>query len=102
MVNICFGATAYGPLWAPAVTTWLRVVGVTARQVQIQQVGRIPGAGVTDRTYTMTAENQLVELASLPRMLSFKLPQNSVINLNLRLARCAWADLRPSRWSCLM
>lgn len=61
MVNICFGATAYGPLWAPAVTTWLRVVGVTARQVQIQQVGRIPGAGVTDRTYTMTAENQLVE-----------------------------------------
>lgn len=60
-VNIAFGATAYGPLWAPAVTTWLRVIGVTARQFAIQQIGKIGGAGVTDRTYTANAENQLVE-----------------------------------------
>lgn len=59
--NIAFGATAYGPLWAPAVTSWLRVMGVTARQFAIQLVGKIGGAGVTDRTYTMSAENQLVE-----------------------------------------
>lgn len=60
-VNICFGSTAYGPLWAPAVTTWLRVIGVTARQFSCQYIGKIGGAGVTDRTYTSVAENTMVE-----------------------------------------
>jgi len=60
-INIAFTSTAYGPLWAPAVASWLRVVGFTARQFAIEQVGKIGGAGVTDRTYTMTAENSLVK-----------------------------------------
>ena len=60
-INVAFTATAYGPLWAPAVASWLRVVGYTAREYAIQQVGKIGGIGVTDRTYTMTAENSLVK-----------------------------------------
>lgn len=60
MINVAFTSTAYGPLWAPAVASWLRVVGYTARHFQIEQLGLIGGAGVTDRTYTMTAENSLV------------------------------------------
>ncbi len=60
-INVAFTSTAYGPLWAPAVSSWLRVVGYTARQFAIEHVGRIGGAGVTDRTYTMTAENSLVK-----------------------------------------
>lgn len=60
-ISIAFGSTAYGPLWAPAVTSWLRVVGVTARHFAVQHVGKIGGAGITDRQYTMTAENQMVE-----------------------------------------
>lgn len=59
--NIVFASTAYGPLWAPAVTTWLRVIGVTARRCEIADIGRITGAGITDRTYTMSAQNQIVE-----------------------------------------
>lgn len=59
--NVAFGATAYGPMWAPAVTSWLRVVGYTARQFNIQHIGKIGGAGVTDRTYTANAENQLAQ-----------------------------------------
>jgi len=60
-INVAFGATAYGPLWAPAITSWLRVIGYTARHFACQQVGKIGGAGVTDRTYTANAENQLAE-----------------------------------------
>ena len=59
--NVAFGATAYGPMWAPAVTSWLRVVGYTARQFNIRHIGKIGGAGVTDRTYTANAENQLAQ-----------------------------------------
>lgn len=62
-INIAFTSTAYGPLWAPAVCSWLQVVGYTARQFAIQQVGKLGGIGVTDRTYTMTAENLLVKEA---------------------------------------
>lgn len=57
---IAFTSTAYGPLWAPAVTSWLNVVAYTARHCQIQHLGKLGGAGVTDRQYTHMAENQLV------------------------------------------
>lgn len=60
-INISFGATAYGPLWPPAASSWLRVVAFTARKYAIEHVGQIGGAGVTDRTYTMTAENEIVK-----------------------------------------
>jgi len=60
-VNVAFGATAYGPLWAPAVSTWLQVIGYTARHCAIEQIGQVGGAGITDRTYTHCAENGLVE-----------------------------------------
>ena len=60
-INVAFGSTGYGPLWAPCVSSWLRVVGYSARQFAIDHIGKIGGAGVTDRTYTANAENQLVE-----------------------------------------
>lgn len=60
-VNIAFTSTGYGPLWAPCVASWLRTVAYTARYFQIEHVGKIGGAGVTDRMYTMTAQNCLVK-----------------------------------------
>jgi len=60
-INIAFTCTGYGPLWAPAVSSWLRVVGYTARYFKIEQIGKIGGVGITDRLYTMTAENCLVK-----------------------------------------
>jgi len=60
MINIAFASTGYGPLWAPAVSSWLRVVGYTARTYAIEHIGKIGGAGVSDRTYTHAAENRLV------------------------------------------
>jgi hypothetical protein len=60
MINIAFASTGYGPLWAPAVSSWLRVVAYTAREYAIENIGKIGGAGVTDRTYTHAAENRLV------------------------------------------
>src|SRR5690348_1409483 len=59
-INVAFASTGYGPLWAPAVSSWLRVIGFTARHFAIEHVGRIGGAGVTDRMYTHAAENRLV------------------------------------------
>jgi hypothetical protein len=58
--NIAFASTGYGPLWAPAVSSWLRTVAYTARYCEISHLGKIGGAGVTDRTYTHAAENKLV------------------------------------------
>lgn len=60
-VNVAFASTAYGPMWAPAVSSWLRCVGYTARHFAIDHIGKIGGAGVTDRQYTHMAENQLVK-----------------------------------------
>lgn len=61
VAKVAFGATAYGPLWAPAVASWLQAVMFASREFTVQQVGKIAGAGVTDRTYTSNAENQLAE-----------------------------------------
>ena len=60
-VNLCFTSTAYGPLWAPAVASWLRAVAVGSRHCTVTQVGKIGGAGITDRAYTHQAENGLVQ-----------------------------------------
>lgn len=60
-IKVAFGSTAYGPLWAPAVTSWLRVIGVTSRKFSCQYLGDVVGAGVTDRTYTASAQNALVQ-----------------------------------------
>jgi hypothetical protein len=59
-INVAFTSTGYGPMWSPCVASWLRVVGFTARQFQVEQLGQIGGAGITDRLYTHSAENRLV------------------------------------------
>lgn len=59
-INVAFTSTAYGPLWAPAVSSWLGAVGYAARQFEVTHVGKIGGAGVTDRQYSHMAENALV------------------------------------------
>ena len=60
-MNIAFTSTGYGPLWAPAISSWLRAVGYAARYLEINHIGKIGGAGISDRTYTHSAENKLVE-----------------------------------------
>jgi hypothetical protein len=60
-VNIAFVSTGYGPLWAPCVASWLQTVAYTARYFQIEHIGKIGGAGISDRMYTMTAQNCLVK-----------------------------------------
>ena len=60
-VNIAFASTGYGPYWAPAVSSWLRCVAYTSRHFQTNMLGKLGMAGVTDRMYTHSAENRLVE-----------------------------------------
>lgn len=59
--KVAFGCTAYGPIWAPAVSSWLAMLAYTSRQLEVQCIGQIAGAGCTDRTYTHSAENALVK-----------------------------------------
>ena len=59
-VNVAFTSTAYGPLWAPAVSSWLKAIAFASRHFTVQHIGKIGGSGVTDRQYTHQAENQLV------------------------------------------
>src|SRR3990167_5203876 len=61
MINVAFASTAYGPLWAPAVESWLRTIGYTARHFQIETLGKVGGACITDRIYTHSAENGLIK-----------------------------------------
>ncbi len=60
-VNVCFASTAYGPLWAPAVASWLRAVGYAARHFEVTQLGKVGGIGITDRAYTHQSQNGLVQ-----------------------------------------
>lgn len=60
-VNIAFVSPTYGPHWAPVVASWLRLVAYTSRRFSCDLVGKLGGVGVTDRMYTMTAENKLIE-----------------------------------------
>ena len=59
--NIAFASTAYGPLWAPAVDSWLKLVAVTARHFAINHIGKIGASGISDRSYTHSSQNQLVD-----------------------------------------
>jgi len=59
-VKVAFGCTAYGPIWAPAVSSWLAMIAWTSRQLELQVIGQIAGAGVTDRMYTHSAGNALI------------------------------------------
>lgn len=59
-VNVCFTSTAYGPLWAPAVASWLHAVAFGARHFAVESIGEVGSVGITDRAYTHSAENQLV------------------------------------------
>ena len=59
-VNVSFVSTNYGPMWAPVIASWLRVMAYTSRYMTMEHVGTLGGAGVTDRLYTSAAENQLV------------------------------------------
>lgn len=59
--KVAFGCTAYGPIWAPAVSSWLAMLAYTSRQMEVQQIGQIAGAGVTDKMYTHSAENALIK-----------------------------------------
>ena len=60
-VRIGFASTAYGPLWRPAVDSWLRVVAYTQRTLMESHRGTLCAIGLTDRTYTHSASNRLVE-----------------------------------------
>ena len=59
-INIAFASTAYGPMWPPAVTSWLRAVGFASRQFTITNMGKLGGVGITDRQYTHSAQNRLI------------------------------------------
>ena len=59
-VKIAFGSTNYGPLWRPAAESWLRCVAYTQRHLVREGLGEITGVGLTDRTYTHSADNTLV------------------------------------------
>ena len=65
--KVLFGVTSYGPLWAPAVETWLRCVGYASRYLTVESGGSLAGIGVTDRMYTSSAENRLADaLLAMP------------------------------------
>jgi len=62
-INIAFVSPTYGPHWAPVVASWLRLVAYTSRHFATELIGKLGGVGITDRMYTMTAENKLIEEA---------------------------------------
>lgn len=59
--KIIFASTAYGPLWAPVVASWISCVGHTARRFAVEQTGDLCASAVTDRMYTHSAQNALVQ-----------------------------------------
>ena len=69
-VRVAFSSTAYGPLWRPAMDTWLRVIAYTQRALIEQGLGQLSAVGITDRMYTHSAQNRLVQdfLDAEPRM----------------------------------
>ena len=60
-IKIAFASTAYGPLWRPAVETWMRVIARTQKYLLENDLGEIGGLGITDRMYVHSADNQLVQ-----------------------------------------
>ena len=60
-VNVMFSSSNYGPMWMPAVTSWLRVMAVTSRELTVSVRGKLGGVGITDRMYVHSADNQLIK-----------------------------------------
>lgn len=60
-IRLAFSSTAYGPLWRPAMDSWLRVIAQTQKQLIATGRGEVAAVGITDRQYTHTADNQLVK-----------------------------------------
>ncbi|MGI9298578.1 MAG: hypothetical protein ACR2QC_11885 [Gammaproteobacteria bacterium] len=58
--KIVFACTNYGPIWAPAVESWLRCISRTTRDLVEQGRGCISGTGISDRCYTSSSENQQI------------------------------------------
>ena len=61
MINVAFTSTGYGPIHPNVVASWLRAIAYASRHFQTEQLGKVGGAGVTDKMYTMTAENRLIK-----------------------------------------
>jgi len=59
--RIAFASTNYGPLWRPAVESWLRVLAYSQRHLVREGLGEIAAAGITDRMYTHSAGNTLIK-----------------------------------------
>lgn len=61
MIKIAFVSTNYGPLWRPPAESWLRAITYAQRELIRSGRGEICGVGITDRSYTHTADNTLVK-----------------------------------------
>ena len=59
--KIVFACTNYGPIWAPAVESWLRCINIASRELAITGKGSICGSGISDRMYTSSSENRQIE-----------------------------------------
>lgn len=77
--KIVFACTNYGPLWAPAVESWLRCVAKTSRHYGVEYQGHLSlepgrpldgapgqaaglvGTGISDRCYTAASENKQIQ-----------------------------------------
>ena len=49
-VNVMFSSSNYGPMWMPAVTSWLRVMAVTSREFR---KGTLPGQSSAQQITTI-------------------------------------------------
>lgn len=87
--KVVFGVTSYGPMWAPAVESWLRCLAYTSRYLTVHSLGSVGGTGATDRVYTSSAGNRLVEgMLALPDAthiflteIDMVLPHDAIIQL---------------------
>lgn len=78
--KVVFASTNYGPLWRPVVDSWLRLVAFTSRQMTVEMTGSIAGIGVTDRSYTHSAQNALVkDFLSIPDATHLFLTESDMI-----------------------
>lgn len=73
--RIFFASTNYGPMWKPVVESWLSLVGYTSRRFTLdfewpRGQSDLTGAAITDRMYTHSAENALIQsfLVAEPRL----------------------------------
>jgi hypothetical protein len=59
--HICWAIPNYGPIWAPAYETHMRVIAKTSRHLTVSHLGGMSGLGITDRMPLDMAENALTE-----------------------------------------